>query len=196
MDGPARDLFCPEVNPDDGDIYKIELFGPDFLLGWVSHVPSARSRMEGGKLTGIYGAYGRRELFEWSETVLEPARRFGAFAREHGYGHISIDLMHTPRGSFEVIEVNLGNVAIWWTCGFQLFRQRYAEAIHRMLVDRHHAPSTRAGALTRFGLALRALVKKPKILLRERQGAMWRRNNSREQEALYAGNCSGQKRRM
>jgi hypothetical protein len=184
---PARDLFCPEVNPDDGDIYKIELFGRDLLLGWVSHVPSARSRMEGGKLTGIYGAFGRRELFEWNESILEPACRFGAFARDHGYGHISIDLMLNPQGDFEVIEVNLGNVAIWWTCGFRMFRQRYARAIHRMLVERHDAPASRVGSFTRLRFAFLALTKKPKILVRERQGAAWRRKVSREQEIRQAG---------
>jgi hypothetical protein len=185
--GSSVSLFGPEVNPDDGDIYKIELFGPDLLLGWVSHVPSARSRMEGGKLTGIYGAYGRRELFEWGETVLEPARRFGAFALEHGYGHISIDLMRTPQNGFEVIEVNLGNVAIWWSCGFPVFRQRYAEAIHKMLVDRHNAPTSPAQVSTRLGFALRSLARKPKILIREWQGVVRRRKNSSELEDRHAG---------
>lgn len=184
---PARDLFCPEVSPDDGNIYKIEMFGPDLLLGWMSRVPSARQKMENGKLTGIFGAYGRRELFDWDEALLKPARQFGALALDRGYGHFSLDLMRNPRGNFEVIEVNLGNVAIWWTCGFHLFRQRYAQAIHKMLINRHDAPASPAKFADRLGIILRTMAGKPKLHIRERQGAAWRRMNSRKQEARYAG---------
>jgi hypothetical protein len=181
-----RDIFCPEVNRDDGDIYKIEMFGPDLLIGWMSQVPNARSRMVGGKLTGIFGAYGRRELFEWPEALLAPARRFGSFARNKGYAHISLDLMRNPQGQYEVIEVNLGNVAIWWTCGFPQFRRRYVQAVHRLLVDRHDAPTQPASLAVRFGVGLRSAIGLPQRMLREWQGAAWRRKTSRQFEAKYA----------
>jgi len=183
---PPTDLFCPEVNPHDGDVYKLEMFGRDLLLGWFSRVPSARTRMSGGKVDGIFGAYGRRALFDWSESILQPARKFGDFARDRGYGHISLDLMLNPDGEFEVIEVNLGNVAIWWTSQFRSFRRRYACAIHRLLVERHGAPANVAGLSTRLRFRLAELVQQPKLLVREVQGAWSRWRNTRDLEARNA----------
>lgn len=180
---PSRDLFCPEVNPDDGDIYKLEMFGRDDLLGWMSKAPPARTMMDGGRLNGIYGAYGQRKIFEWPEQILEPARRFGDFALGRGYGHISLDLMKNPDGKYEVIEVNLGNVAIWWTMQFSSFRRRYARAVHQMLIERHGASQLVAGFTTRLRYRLLGLLWQPKLLMREMQGERSRRQNMRELEA-------------
>jgi len=69
-----NDLFCPEVNPDDGDVYRLEMFGPIALLGWMSRIPTARSRMSSGIARGLYGIYGIRELFDWPESIVEAAR--------------------------------------------------------------------------------------------------------------------------
>ena len=182
----STDLFCPEVNPRDGDVYKLEMFGRDLLLGWFSRVPPARTRMSGGKVDGIFGAYGRRELFDWSESILQPARKFGEFARDRGYGHLSLDLMLNPDGEFEVIEVNLGNVAIWWTSQFRSFRRRYACAIHLLLIERHGAPSSVAGLPTRLRFRLAGLTQQPKLLVREVQSAWSRWRNTRDLEARYA----------
>ncbi len=184
---PARDLFCPEVNPNDGDIYKLEMFGRNVLLGWMSRVPPARTLMDGGRLDGIFGAYGRRELFDWPESVLLPARKFGDFTRDQGFGHISIDLMRNPQGDFEVIEVNLGNVAVWWTTQFRSFRRHYARAIHQLLIERHGASSNLASVSTRLRFWLAGLIQQPKLLMREVQGAWSRRRNTRDLEAPYAG---------
>ena len=184
---PRRDLFCPEVNPEDGDVYKLEMFGPTFLLGWMSHVPAARARMNAGKVDGLFGAYGRRDSFEWPESILEPARRFGDFARDLGYGHMSLDFMRNPRGELEAIEVNLGNVALWWTTQFPSFRRRYADAIHQLLVERHDASPDLAKVPTRIQFRLLGLAQKPKLLLRKLQGAWSRRRNTRNLEGRHAG---------
>jgi len=190
---PSRDLFCPEVNPDDGDIYKLEMFGRNVLLGWLSRVPPARTLINGGRLDGIFGAYGRRELFNWPESVLLPARKFGDFALDQGFGHISLDLMCNPQGGFEVIEVNLGNVAIWWTTQFRSFRRRYARAVHQLLIERHGASPNAASVSTRLRFRLAGLPQQPKMLMREVQGALSRRRHTRDLEARYAGGiCSGQ----
>lgn len=182
---PDDDLFCPEVNPDDGDVYKIELFGPELLLGWVSRAPSARSVLIGGKLDGIYGAYGRRELFYWDESILRAASQLGERAWQEGFAHISLDLMKNPDGQFETIEVNLGNAAIWWTCQFPEFRERYARGLHRLLVERHSASDQPTSLAFRARHWLRRLPLAPRILVRKMQGAFWRRRESRLQETKY-----------
>jgi hypothetical protein len=156
------------------------------LLGWWSRVPPARNLMTGGRLNGLFGAYGRRELFAWPESVLLPAQKFGDFARERGFGHLSLDLMRNPQGDFEVIEVNLGNVAVWWTTQFRSFRRRYARAVHQLLVERHGASPTAASVPTRLRFRLAGLPQKPKLLMREVQGAWSRWRNSRDLEARHA----------
>jgi hypothetical protein len=183
---PQRDLFCPEVNPDDGDIYKLEMFGRTELVGWMSRVPPARVRMHAGRVDGLYGAYGRRERFEWSERLLEPARRFGAQAIDRGFGHFSVDLMRNPRGEFEAIEVNLGNVAVWWTTQFRSFRHGYARAVHEVLVEKHGAPREPVDAATRARFRIAGWVRSPSVLYREAQGVWWRWRNSRSLESKHA----------
>jgi hypothetical protein len=183
---PQRDVFCPEVNPGDGDIYKLELFGSTLLLGWKSRVPPARERLRNGIVQGLYGAYGVRELFDWQESILRAARRSGQSLLDRGHGHISLDFMRNPAGGFEAIEVNLGNVAVWWTTQFPRFRQAYASAVHRMLVDYHDASAVPAAAAFRFGNWLSATVRRPKLLVREAQGAWYRRRTTAEFEKRHA----------
>ena len=192
---PHKDLFCPEVNPDDGDIYKLEMFGPTLLLGWMSRVPPARSRMSGGVVRGLFGAYGVRDLFDWPETIPRAASTFGEFALNQGYGHVSLDFMRNRDGQFEAIEVNLGNVALWWTTQFPAFRRRYAHAIHRMLVERNGASSTPANAVVRIGNWVSGAVKKPKLLVREIQAARFRRRYTAELEAQHASELRTARRR-
>jgi hypothetical protein len=184
------DLFCPEVNPDDGDIYKLELFGSTVLLGWMSGVAPARSRMEDGIVRGLYGAYGVRELFVWPENIVEAGRRFGEFALGRGYGHVSLDFMRNPEGRFEAIEVNLGNVALWWTTQFPSFRRRYARAVHRMLVDRKGASSKPAPVSARIAHWVSASARKPKLLVRELQAARFRKAYAAELESQHAAEPS------
>jgi len=190
-----KDLFCPEVNPNDGDVYKLEMFGPTVLLGWKSRVPPARSRMSGGVAQGLFGAYGIRELFDWPEASLKAARVFGEFTLDRGYGHTSLDFMRRPDGQFEAIEVNLGNVAVWWTTQFLSFRQHYAQAVHRMLVERHGASETPAHAAIRVQNWLSGAVKKPKLIVREFQAARFRRSYSEELVSQHAAELRTQKRR-
>jgi hypothetical protein len=184
---PRMDLFCPEVNPDDGDVYKLEMFGSTVLLGWMSRVPPARSRMSGGFARGLVGAYGVRELFDdWPEAIVKAARTFGEFALDRGYGHISLDLMRNRDGQFEAIEVNLGNVALWWTTQFRSFRRQYARAVHGVLIERNGASSSPAGASVRAGNWISGLVEKPRLLLREIQSARFRSRYTAELESQHA----------
>lgn len=177
---PERDLFCPEVNRDDGDTYKLEMFGRTQLAGWVSRVPPARSRMSDGLARGLFGAYGVRELFDWPEPIVEAARRFGDLALDRGFGHLSLDFMRNSDDQFEGIEVNLGNIALWWATQFTPFRHRYARAIHQMLVERHGASPTPANATVRIGNWISGAIRKPKRLVREIQAARFRRKYTAE----------------
>ena len=174
-----KDVFCPEVDPDDGDVYKLELFGPTVLFGWTSRVPPARSRLEDGITSGLPGAYGARAPFAWPEAIVRAARVFGERALDHGHGHISLDFMRTPTGGFEAIEANLGNVALWWTTQFREFRRNFARAVHRTLVERHGAPERPAPAPTRLRHRLSMAMQGPKILVRIAQAAHRRRQISR-----------------
>ena len=38
---PERDVFCREVNPADGDVYKAELFHGRLMISWTSAAPWA-----------------------------------------------------------------------------------------------------------------------------------------------------------
>ena len=181
-----RDVFCPEVNPDDGDLYKLEMFGPTVLLGWMSRVPPARSRVSGGLVQGLFGAYGVRQLFEWPEDILAAARRFGQFALDRGYGHTSMDFMRNRQGGFEAIEVNLGNVALWWTTRFPFFRRRFARGVYRMLVEKHGAPASPAPVAVRLLNGLGHTLMKPKLIGREIQAARFRRRYSDELVSRHA----------
>jgi hypothetical protein len=193
---PARDIFCPEVNPDDGDVYKLEMFGPTVLMGWKSRVPHSRSRMTDGLARGLVGIYGVRELFDWPDEILGAARKLGEFALDRGYGHISLDFMRNRRGGFEAIEVNLGNVALWWTAQFPSFRRRYARGVHRMLVDKHGAPATPAPAEVRLhNFLFWGVLMRPKLIGREIQGAHFRRRYMDELVSRNAAELAGAKRR-
>jgi hypothetical protein len=185
---PEKDVFCPEVNPDDGDVYKLEMLGPTVLLGWKSHSPPSRSRMVDGGVQGLFGLYGVRELFDWPDEILAAARRFGEVALDRGYAHISLDFMRNREGGFEAIEVNLGNVALWWTTQFRSFRRRYARGVERMLAERHGAPATPAPVAVRLRSAARGTLIKPKLIVREIQAARLRGRHAGE---LASRNAAG-----
>jgi len=180
---PQRDVFCPEVNPNDGDVYKFEMFGTTSLLGWKSCAPPARAQMSDGMVRGLFGAYGVRKLVDWPVPVLQAARVFGEVALSRGYGHVSLDFMRNRSGRFEAIEVNLGGVALWWTTQFRSFRRQYARAVHQMLIDRHHASRTPASAKVRLENWLAAAARKPKLLVREVQATRLRRSHTKKLES-------------
>jgi hypothetical protein len=58
------DVFCREVNPDDGNVYKPELLNGRVLISWKSGAPPIRTLFRGGIHRGLRGAYGERSLYE------------------------------------------------------------------------------------------------------------------------------------
>lgn len=129
---PEIDVICREVDPADGDVYKVELMAGSVLIGWVSEAPPISERFPGRRGHGIPGAYGDRSMWEPPEAVARPLRELSAQMADQGYGHMSVDLMRTPDGDFVAIELNNFSVAVWWTKQFEDFRARHADAIHRL----------------------------------------------------------------
>jgi len=128
---PEIDVICREVDPTDGDVYKVELMAGEVLIGWVSKAPPIRELFADRRGHGIAGAYGERERWDVPEEVARPLRELSAGKAAEGYGHMSVDLMRTRDGEYVAIELNNFSVAVWWTKQFEDFRERHADAIHR-----------------------------------------------------------------
>ena len=103
--------------------------------------------------------------------------------------------MRREDGRFEAIEVNLGNVALWWTTQFPSFRRNYARAVHQMLVEESGAAARPAHAAIRVRNWLWGAVKKPKVILREIQAARFRRRYAEELVSRHAAELRIQKPR-
>ena len=131
---PELDVICREVDPTDGDVYKVELMAGSVLVSWVSASPPIRQLFADRRGHGIPGAYGERSLWDAPDAVTRPLRAFSARMAELGFGHMSVDLMRTPDGELVAIELNNFSVALWWTKQFEDFRARHAQAIHRLVL--------------------------------------------------------------
>jgi hypothetical protein len=125
---PERDLFCPELNETDGDVYKIELFNGRTILGWVSRSPPLARSFDGLRV-GVKGAFGRRRLFGYPRALRRAARNLSRALTERGVGYASLDLMKDAAGNLLAIELNTAQVATWWTARFPWMRWRYARAV-------------------------------------------------------------------
>jgi hypothetical protein len=44
---PAEDVFCPEIDPANGTLYKAEIFNGRILLGWIWHRPPLARDFDG-----------------------------------------------------------------------------------------------------------------------------------------------------
>lgn len=129
---PEIDVLCREVDPTDGDVYKVELMAGEVLIAWMSGSPPIRELFADRRGQGIPGAYGERRRWDPPDAVTRPLREMSAHLTEQGYGHMSVDLMRRPDGELVAIELNNFSVAIWWTKQFEDFRARHADAIHRI----------------------------------------------------------------
>jgi len=123
------DIFCREVNPDDGDVYKAELLAGRVLIAFKSASPPIRARRRQGILRGLAGAYGERRLWDPPADLASTLAAFSGRLAARGIGHVSVDLMRRPDGALAAIELNLSRVATWWTRQFPRFREQYAEAL-------------------------------------------------------------------
>lgn len=128
------DVFCAEVNPEDGDVYKAELFNGRILIAWKSAAPPIRDTFRRGLCTGLRGAYGDRSLCELPAGLAAKLEDLSRHLTNDGLGHVSVDLMRRPDGQLVAIELNPRGVATWWTRQFEHFRARYADALCELVV--------------------------------------------------------------
>ena len=57
---PEIDVICREVDPTDGDVYKVELMAGSVVVGWMSESPPISELFVDRRGHGISGAYGDR----------------------------------------------------------------------------------------------------------------------------------------
>ena len=129
------DIFCREVNPDDGDVYKAELFNGEVVISWMSKAPPIRTLFQRGIYRGLPGAYGDRRLWELPASLSHPLRRLSRRLMSEGLSYVSLDLMRQRDGEFVAIELNPRDVATWWTRQFEDMRKRYTDALHQLVLD-------------------------------------------------------------
>lgn len=124
------DVFCKEVNPQDGTIYKIECFASEIVLTWKLNIPTIR-QFEKDSSLDLTNAV-REVDYRFPNEILEAARRFSKNATQLGLGYCSIDLMKSPEGRFLALEVNTQEVATWWSHQFPQMKENYAEALLKL----------------------------------------------------------------
>lgn len=127
-----RDVFCKEVNPDDGTVYKAELFNGHMIISWMSHAPPIQELFSKGIYGGLKGSYGDRELTEFPAPLRESLCLLSRQLTGHGIGYVSVDLMRRPDGQLVAIEMNTRDVACWWTSRFPDMRERYTAALEAL----------------------------------------------------------------
>ena len=138
----TQDVVCREVNPDDGNTYKAELFNGRILISFVLKKRPLRARL----LAGALDADGfrrlavyrndmerpdarHRELFEFPDADKVALRQLSRKLTDLGLGYVCVDLMRQPDGSFVAIELNLAGVTTWWTERAAFVRTRFAAAV-------------------------------------------------------------------
>lgn len=137
---PERDVFCAEVNREDGAVVKVECLAGHLLLTWLWRQPPIHTVIANGVIDEqAYLSGVRVPDIELPEDVLAGARHCSALATRDGLGHISLDLMRSPDGQWRVIEMNSQEVAVWWTSQFETVRRSYAHALYLLAMEFPHA---------------------------------------------------------
>ena len=126
---PDDDVFCAELDPASGDVYKIEVFNGIDTVTWMSDSPPIKDQMPGSYMKGLGGAYGDRRLIEAPVGILQGVVSCSRAAASLGVGYMSFDFMTNQDGDWVAIEANLELVATWWTAQFAFVKERYAEGV-------------------------------------------------------------------
>jgi hypothetical protein len=100
---PERDVFCAEVNP-------VRRHG-------------GQDRASGERIPDT----------KLPEDTAAKAGYCSELASRDGLGHTSLDLLRSPNGDSQVVELNTQEVAIWWTSKFETVRRNHAAAIHSLV---------------------------------------------------------------
>ena len=138
----AQDVICKEVNPNDGNTYKAELFNGRVLISFVLKKQPLSARLLAGSLDAAgfrqLAVYRdelerpderHRELFEFPDADQAALEKLSRQLTDAGFGYVVVDLMRKPDGSFVAIELNLSGVTTWWTERAAFLRTRFADAV-------------------------------------------------------------------
>jgi hypothetical protein len=138
----SRDIICREVNPNDGNTYKVELFNGRILISYVLKKRPLSERLLAGDLDAdgfrrlaLYRDpmerpdERHRELFEFPDADRVVLRQLSRRMTDIGLGYVCVDLMRKPDASFVAIELNLSGVTTWWTERAAFLRTRFADAV-------------------------------------------------------------------
>ncbi|WP_018232765.1 ATP-grasp domain-containing protein [Thioalkalivibrio thiocyanodenitrificans] len=153
-----RDIFCREVNPGDGTVYKAELFNGRLMIAWMSRAPPLRDHFTRGVYKGLRGAYGERGAVDLPASLCDRLCTLSRRLMALGLGYVSVDLMRRPDGELVAIELNTRDVAKWWTRQFPEFRERYAGALAELVRGNRH---TGAGHAPTIGISTSGLRNSP-----------------------------------
>ncbi len=128
-----RDIFCREVNAEDGTVYKAELFNGRLMIAWMSRARPLRDHFTRGVYRDLRGAYGERERIDLPASLCDRLCALSHRLMALGLGYVSVDLMRRPDGELVAIELNTRDVAKWWTRQFPEFRERYVGALAELV---------------------------------------------------------------
>lgn len=145
---PGKDVFCKEVNPDDGDLFKMELFNGQRIISWMARQVPIRTIFDGTYMESIPVTKPDRILFDFPPELEATLKDAGRAATREGVGYTSVDLMRAPDGRLQAIEMNVELVATWWTAQFPFVKERYAAALLDLLAARDMANVSSAARLT------------------------------------------------
>ena len=131
---PGRDVFCAEVNREDGTITKVECCGGELMFTWCMRKPPVREMLVGGVIDRKAYLSGERFAdIKVPEDILAKAKYCSVLASRDGLGHISLDFMLAPNGDLKVIEMNSQEVAVWWIAGFATARHNYGRGLYSLV---------------------------------------------------------------
>ncbi len=145
---PGKDVFCQEVNPDDGDLYKAELFNGKMIISWIARQAPLLAYFDGPYMEGVRGGEPDRDLFEFPPGIEAVLKHASCAATRGGVGYAAIDMMRAPDGRLQAIEMNIELVATWWTAQFPFVKERYAAALLDLLSARDEWTASSEARLT------------------------------------------------
>lgn len=137
-----KDVICKEVNPNDGRVFKAELFAGRLMLGFVLKKQPLKDRLiandtcpDGVRQLAIYRNQRERpdsrhrDVWHFDDAEKTALERLSRELTQRGFGYVSVDLMRRPDGQLVAIEINTGSVTTWWSETFPFVRERFAAAL-------------------------------------------------------------------
>lgn len=111
---PEEDVFCPNINKNDGSIYKVEIFGGNIIYSWKSLKKSVFERYSGYS-NGLnkYISRSTRSYWDPPTSLLEEIKGLCEYFSKDSL--VSFDFMLDEKGLYRLIEINNNYVAVSWS---------------------------------------------------------------------------------